>query len=96
MLFRSVQAAHLKFDITHTYVGDLTVKFITPSGETKQVWKGSGATHDEHFDADVSDLLKGVVGKGDWKFTVTDSASQDEGTLDTFALSLTPAVFECQ
>ncbi len=92
----AVNTAHLKFDITHTYVGDLTVKLISPDGTSKDIWAGSGATADEHYDADVTEALKGLKGKGTWKLTVTDGAGQDEGTLDTATLTLTPAKFICE
>ena len=91
----TVYSAHLKFDVRHSYVGDLTARLIGPDGTSKDVWKGSGAGHDEHFDADVTTALKGIKGLGQWKFTISDDAAQDEGNLDAVELTLTPAHFVC-
>lgn len=88
--------ARLKFDITHTFVGDLTVSLTAPDGSVKEIYKGSGAADDVHFDEDVSDQLAGLIGTGDWTLTVRDSASQDTGTLDSATLTLTPSYFECR
>lgn len=91
----TVLAARLKFDITHTYAGDITVSLTGPDGTTKEIFKGSGSTDDVHFDADVSEKLAGLKGTGTWKLFVKDSAAQDVGTLDSAKLVLTPAYFEC-
>jgi subtilisin-like proprotein convertase family protein len=88
--------AHLKFDITHTFIGDLSISLTTPDGSVREIYKGSGAADDIHFDQDISDKLAGVVGTGTWQLTVRDSASQDTGTLDTATLTLTPSYFECR
>lgn len=91
----TVQAARVKFDITHTYAGDITVALVGPDGTNKEIFKGSGSGDDVHFDGDVSEKLAGMKGTGTWKLVVKDSAAQDVGTLDTAKLSLTPAYFEC-
>lgn len=90
-----IESARLKFDITHTYVGDLTVKLIAPDGTEFEVYKGSGSSDDVHVDKDISSMVKGLKGKGAWTLSVHDKANRDEGTLDTFELSLVPANFVC-
>lgn len=92
----TVYGARLVFDITHSYAGDLTVSIVSPDGTAKDVWKGSGATDNAHFDQDVTALVKGLKGAGAWQVRVTDSATQDEGTLDSVSFTATPAHFTCQ
>lgn len=92
----AVHAARLKFDITHSYVGDLTVKLVSPSGTAKEVFRGSGSGDDVHFDADVTAAVGGQAGKGAWKLQVIDDAAQDTGTLQAFELTLTAAKFQCE
>ncbi|MBI2601643.1 MAG: proprotein convertase P-domain-containing protein [Deltaproteobacteria bacterium] len=91
----TVYNAALKFDIRHSYVGDLTVHLRGPGGESAQVFKGQGSGDDVHFDQDVTVLAKGKKAVGEWRLEVNDSASQDQGYLDSFSLKLTPARFLC-
>lgn len=91
----TVLGAELKFDISHTYIGDLTVHLRGPGGQAVQVFKGQGSGDDVHFSETITQLVKGQKLKGEWKLEVNDSASQDQGSLDTFSLKLTPARFLC-
>jgi subtilisin-like proprotein convertase family protein len=92
----TVQAAHLKLDLRHTYVGDLVITLMAPDGTTKEIYRGSGSGDDVHLDQDVTALLAGLKGKGTWTLKVSDNAAADTGNLDVFELTLTPARFECQ
>jgi subtilisin-like proprotein convertase family protein len=91
-----VKEAYLKFDATHSYVGDLKIGLVSPEGKTIEVYAGSGDSRDIHFSRDVSQLVAGQVGAGQWKIYVTDTASRDEGTLTSFELTLTPNRFVCE
>jgi subtilisin-like proprotein convertase family protein len=90
-----VHAARLQFDIKHSYVGDLTIKLVSPSGTAKEIYRGSGSGDDVHFDEDVTAAAGGQAGKGIWKLLVIDDAAQDSGTLQAFQLTLTAAKFQC-
>lgn len=92
----TVYAARLSFDINHSYVGDLSVKLTSPSGHSTSIWKGSGSGHDAHYNQDVTELLKGETGQGEWTLKVTDDAADDQGSLTAMTLTLTPANFLCQ
>ncbi len=92
----TVYAARLKVDLTHTYIGDLSIKLVGPDGTLKDVWQGSGSGDDLQLDLDVSALISGLKGQGTWQIQVIDEASQDVGTLTAAELTLTPAHFECQ
>ena len=92
----TVLTARLKFNITHTYIGDIVVSLTGPDGTVKEIFKGSGSADNANFNEDISDKLKGMKGTGVWKIKVQDTAAQDVGTLDSTTLTLTPAYFECR
>ena len=92
----TVQSAHLKFDITHPYIDDVTVKLVAPDGTTKEIFRGMYPNKDEHFDEDVTDAVKGLKGQGTWKLEASDNARSDEGSLDAVTLTVTPANFVCE
>ncbi len=91
-----VLKAELKFDLTHSFLGDLIISLKAPDGTTTQVYKGSGRGQGSlHFNAEIP-ALKGKNISGDWTLLVKDSAASDEGTLSSFTLLLTPALFSCE
>jgi subtilisin-like proprotein convertase family protein len=92
----TVLSGRLKFDIKHSYIGDVTVTLISPAGERIEVFQGDGAEDDSHFDKDISELVLGKAGKGTWTLEVIDDASSDVGTLESFSLTLTPHKFLCE
>lgn len=91
-----VHAAHLKFDISHSYRGDIIVTLINPSGDIYPIYQGSGFGSDVHFDQDISPIIAGALGRGEWRLNVYDRYSSDEGTLDAVELTLTAASFLCE
>ena len=91
----TISKAHLKFFITHTYQGDLRVKLIAPDGTEFDIFKGNGNTDNVDFDQDISDIIGGVKGAGEWTLSVYDKARRDEGSLDEFKLTMTPNNYVC-
>jgi hypothetical protein len=91
-----VQEAHLKFEVTHSYIGDLKIGLVAPDGKITELYRGAGDGRDVHFDKDVSVAIAGQVGPGQWKIYVNDSASRDEGSLTSFELTLTPRRYICE
>ena len=95
-LTTGVSQANVAFDIHHSFLGDLVVTLKGPDGTSIQVYKGSGRGPGVlHFNADLTHQLKGKKISGAWQLTVADHAAGDEGTLDSFNLTLTPALFNC-
>ncbi len=92
----TIMSARAKFNITHTYRGDLTVYLTPPEGDKIQIYKGSGADDNVNFDKDISDLLEGKKGKGKWILEVKDKLKNDTGTIDSFELTLNPYIFLCE
>ena len=95
----TISEVNVYIDITHTYVGDLIVKVISPTGtEVTLHNRGGGSTDNiqtwydtntaESGPGKLSDLI-GENGSGTWKVFVSDSASQDTGQLNTWKLEIT-------
>ena len=91
-----VYEAQLKFELKHTYHGDLNIALIAPDGEEilikKMQGRGRGVLT---FDEDISELLRGRIGQGEWRLRVTDLRRLDRGVLNDFVLTLTPKKFVC-
>lgn len=90
-----VAAAYLQFDISHSYVGDLRVSLKAPSGKVFEIIRGSGSGKRLTYGADISTIVASEKGRGTWTLIVTDTAQRDEGQIESFVLSLTPATFVC-
>ncbi|MBP6217146.1 MAG: proprotein convertase P-domain-containing protein [Oligoflexales bacterium] len=91
-----VQKVHLKFDVKHSYLGDLTINLIAPNGQAHEVYRGRGkGTGSVHYDQDLTQIFAGAIGKGEWTLSVRDGAARDEGMLEKFELLATPAQFTC-
>ena len=84
----------VSFDITHTYIGDLTVELTGPGGAKALLHDRSGrGTHNlaGRFDSTAVPALESFVGKavkGDWVLSVRDTAAVDVGTLDRWSLDI--------
>ncbi len=89
-----LQTIKVGVDITHTYIGDLVIKIISPSGREARIHNRNGASTDnikKTFDvtnAPELALLQGDLVKGDWKLTVQDKAHLDTGILNSWNLEL--------
>ncbi|QSX39592.1 S8 family serine peptidase [Shewanella cyperi] len=73
-------------NIVHTYIGDLKVQLVSPTGQVATLHSNTGSGTDninKTYTADMS----GVESSGTWKLKVVDSASQDTGYIDSWSLS---------
>ncbi|HEU5057572.1 MAG TPA: proprotein convertase P-domain-containing protein, partial [Kofleriaceae bacterium] len=87
----NVGTIRLSMAITHTYIGDLKVVLVAPSGEARYVVHNrSGGSADN---INISDLELGVFAgqpaNGQWRLRVIDLAGYDTGTLDSWSLTIT-------
>ncbi len=93
-------------NITHTYIGDLTIDLTSPSGTTVRLHDRSGGSADDivltYDDEGIAPDGPGTLANFDlssltgvWTLTVTDHAGQDTGTLNSWALRIAPAGDEC-
>ncbi len=87
-------AINLSLDITHSYIGDLIVSLIAPSGVEAILHNRSGASANDlkkMFDNNTNASLNPLLGtsiQGDWQLVVKDLANQDIGQLNSWDLSL--------
>jgi serine protease len=77
-------------DVTHTYVGDLVVKLKHGGAEETLLNRegGSGSDIDRDF---LPSAFAGLEAQGDWVLTVSDNASADTGTLNSWSIKIVPA-----
>ncbi|MDF0668782.1 MAG: M36 family metallopeptidase [Nitrospira sp.] len=81
-------------DIAHTYIGDLRVIITAPSGTRMVLHERAGGSMRDlvasYSDTKLTALsaLRGQLVRGDWVLQVIDEASQDEGVLRRWSLTV--------
>lgn len=80
--------------IDHTYIGDLRITLISPTGESVVLHDRSGGSNkniDKTYDLNSTPGLRTYMGdqiKGDWALQVADNARADKGNLVKWGLRL--------
>lgn len=86
-----IGAVAVEIDATHTWVGDLQIT-VSHGELSETVWARQGGSADNvQGTFELSDQWVGVDPNGSWSMTVSDHASRDTGTLNSWALLVTPA-----
>ena len=81
-------------DIEHTYVGDLQVELVAPSGLSALLHDKEGEWRDNisrSYDVASTPVLQGFIGEsipGDWQLRVRDLARVDQGQLNAWSLKI--------
>ena len=81
-------------DITHSYIGDLTVELVSPGNTSVMLHqRGDGSADNiiKNFNTTNTPSLAqflGEQGSGNWQLKVSDHANADEGKLNHWALKL--------
>lgn len=92
-----IRDLEVSVDITHSYIGDLSVVLVSPTGTQVELHQRTGGNADNlittYTPATTSGLqrLRGETVHGTWTLTVKDLEAQDEGKLNRWALHLTYA-----
>lgn len=76
-------------NITHTYIGDLTVRLTSPAGTSATLHNQAGgntANLDKNF---ASLAFNGESTQGDWTLKVVDGGPADVGTLNNWSVTFT-------
>ncbi len=89
-----VESLEIDVQLKHTWKGDLTVKLVGPDGTSVLLHDRAGRSTDDlrgTFPTTLApagslDALKGKSVSGEWKLVVSDSAGQDVGELESWAL----------
>jgi subtilisin-like proprotein convertase family protein len=77
-------------DVSHTYVGDLVI-ILSHNGTDYALWDREGGSSDDiqkEFDITV---FNGTDASGVWTLKISDHAGIDTGSLNSWALEITPA-----
>ncbi len=83
----SVASLSLSLNITHTFIGDLVVTLISPSGTNFIVSnRAGGSTHNLVITNQSITAFNGQTAAGTWRLKVQDLAAQDVGTLNSWSL----------
>ncbi|MDX2477670.1 MAG: proprotein convertase P-domain-containing protein [Gammaproteobacteria bacterium] len=90
----NINSLTLDLDITHTYIGDLTVRLIAPDGTVVTLHDRIGDNSQNlirsYSNANTPALLTlvGRAAMGDWKLNVSDHADIDQGKLNFWRLTI--------
>jgi bacillolysin len=85
----------ISLDITHTYIGDLRIALVAPSGQQAVLHDRLGGSQDnliQTYDTASTPVLTSLVGQaiqGDWTLRVMDLAGRDVGKLNKWSIELT-------
>ena len=96
----------VELDITHTYIGDLTVTLASPAGTVVTLHNRSGGSSSNiqqtYDDEGTAPEGPGALSDfdfespmGTWTLTVQDSAGGDTGTLNAWSVRVLPSGDEC-
>jgi M6 family metalloprotease-like protein len=91
-----VRSMTLKLSITHTWVGDLRVELLSPSGRRAILHGQTGGSRDDielALDSEPPSPIAAFVGEpvaGAWILRVADLLSRDVGKLNSWSIEITP------
>ena len=81
-------------EIKHTFIRDLLVDIVAPSGQSATLHNRSGGSADDvirTYNLSSTPALQSLVGQtieGDWTLRVRDLEGQDLGSLEKWSLAL--------
>ena len=72
--------------VIHTYIGDLKIQLISPTGQTVVLHNNTGGSTDNISQTYTANMA-GVESSGTWTLKAVDNANRDTGYIDTWSLS---------
>lgn len=89
------QSMSIAINISHTYIGDLTIDLIRPDGSAINVLSGDENDESDNIDTRYNLAIDGADSAGIWALSVRDGFAEDLGNLNswsiTFSNEATPA-----
>ncbi len=85
----TVGTLDVELEVTHTYVGDLEI-VLSHDGVDEVIWNRTGGSQDDIRASIDTSSFAGQSTAGTWTLKVVDHANLDSGTLDRWALVVTP------
>jgi hypothetical protein len=86
----TVGALAVELNVTHSFVGDLKI-VLTHNGTEAALWNREGGSDDNITQTFTPGQFNGMDAAGTWMLRLVDEAGMDTGTLDSWALVITPA-----
>ncbi|NOY23482.1 MAG: hypothetical protein GXO70_08230, partial [Acidobacteria bacterium] len=84
----SIQDFQVTVNITHTYIGDLVVSLISPSGTEVTLSNREGGSANDINKTYTLTNFNGQDAVGTWTLKVKDLARYDTGTIDSWSLTV--------
>ena len=87
-------AVQVDVDITHSFIGDLRVELVAPSGQQAVLHNRQGGSQDNlitSFNSASNPALTPLIGQavqGTWTLRVSDLAAEDVGKLNKWTLDV--------
>tara|TARA_R110000751_G_scaffold192931_2_gene298485 strand:+ start:177 stop:2735 length:2559 start_codon:yes stop_codon:yes gene_type:complete len=85
----TVFASDIYVNISHTWIGDLTVMLTSPAGTSATLHNATGGNAVDIDQTFSSSAFNGEVATGDWTLSVADNAGSDTGSLNNWAITIT-------
>jgi serine protease len=76
-------------NVTHTYIGDLTISLTSPTGTTATLHNQAGGSADNIDKSFASNAFNTESTQGDWTLKVVDGGPEDIGSLNNWAVTFT-------
>ena len=86
-----IDAISVSVGITHTYIGDLKIDLVAPDGSVIVLRDRTGGPGSGELVETYVTELAGLIGddaEGDWELRVGDYSSSDDGTLDSWTITI--------
>lgn len=87
----SIKGIKISANITHPYIGDISLSIASPSGKEVVLRNKEGGAEDNLngvYEGEIVASLIGEQAKGLWTLTAVDNASKDDGTLDSWSMEI--------
>jgi len=84
----NVVSAIVQIDITHSYIGDLTIHLLCPAGGEAILQSRTGGDTDNINRSYQFSTCNGQAAQGSWRLVISDHANLDIGSLQQWELKL--------